>query len=117
MSGVPTGLRTVRSVATATTLLPNDDILEVDTTAAGRTVTVPPDSLVPFPVGTEILVTRPTDNANLITVAAGAGVTFGPADAGSASRTFGTGKAALLRKRALNDWAIHDVATTATLAA
>lgn len=78
------------------------------TSASAVTVTVPPNASVAFPVGTAIELVQ--YGAGQVSVAAGAGVTI-RSPSGKLKLT-GQYSAALLRKRATNEWFLQgDIAT------
>jgi hypothetical protein len=70
--------------------------------AAARTVTVPPNADVAFPVGTLVEVTRM--GAGTVTIVAGAGVTL--RSRGSLLAVGNQYGAVSLRKRATNEWVV-----------
>lgn len=78
-------------------------VVEVNLSTA-TTVTVPPDSSVPFPIGTVIVVYQ--HNAG-VTISPGSGVTLRSATNRTGARTLaGTYAEGSLRKRASNDWVL-----------
>ena len=70
--------------------------------ASANTVTVPPNSSVAFPVGSQLIVLQ--TNTGQTTIAAGSGVTIN--SSGSKLKLTGQWSAATLIKRATNTWVL-----------
>lgn len=81
------------------------ETLEMNNGSA-RTITVPPNSSVAFPVGTEISVLA--QGAGDVTIVAGSGVTLLSSDL----KIDGQGKGCVLKKRATNEWYVIGALTT-----
>lgn len=93
-------------VASYTLALTDDGKVTEISSASGTTLTVPPNSSVPFPIGTQIVILQ--TSTGQITLTQGAGVTIN-ATPGLKLRT--TWSSATLIKRATNTWvAIGDLA-------
>lgn len=89
-----------RKTASYTLVLGDSSTLVEMNVAAANTLTVPPNSSVAFPVGTQILLSQ--YGAGQTTVTAGAGVTI--RSAGSALKLAGTYSAATLIKIGTDEW-------------
>ena len=70
--------------------------------ASANTVTVPPNSSVAFPVGSQLIILQ--TNTGQTTIAAGSGVTIN--SSGSKLKLTGQWSAATLIKRATNTWVL-----------
>lgn len=82
-----------------------DTVIEVNS-ATGKTVTVPPNSSVAFPVGTVVQVCQ--YGAGQVTLAPGAGVTLRQASSLTTRAQYST---VTLRKRATDEWVVGGDAT------
>jgi hypothetical protein len=80
-------------------------VVAMNNTAAAATITIPPNSSVPFPIGTILYLFRVPTSTQTVTLAAGAGVTL------SRTGTFSSGEELYMRKRATDEWVTVDKPT------
>lgn len=101
VSGTARSLRleNVKTSSHTLALVDQDKVVAFNGTSA-QTVTVPPNSSVPFPVGTVVYVNR--INSGTLALAAGAGVSL------SKTGTFGANEEIYCRKRASDTWIVVD---------
>jgi hypothetical protein len=98
-----TVITTVTVSASTYTLLLTDAGKEIESTnATSLALTIPPNSSVAFPVGTQIEITQAA--AGQITFTPGSGVTMN--SRGGANKTYGLWSVAYLRKRATDAWVL-----------
>jgi hypothetical protein len=80
-------------------------VISMNATSAAATLTIPPNSSVPFPIGSIIYAFKPSTSTQTITLAAGAGVTL------SRVGTFSSSEELYLRKRGTDEWVTIDKPT------
>jgi len=103
---VKLGQKVTQTITDTTTLdLSHQDGSILCNNSSAKTITIPPNADVPFPVGTQVLVH--TETAYPITIAAGAGVTINSAAYGNSSAVMAEIRATVvLEKTAVNTWLI-----------
>jgi hypothetical protein len=101
-SPVPQFSLPINSVAVSAYTLALSDAYGLINATTGMTITVPPNSTVPFPTGSQVLLYRSAVSG--VAVTAGAGVTVNAA--GGASNLSSQHSVASLTKLATNDWVL-----------
>jgi hypothetical protein len=86
-------------------LADRNKVISMNATAAAVTLTIPPNSSVPFPIGSIIYAFKPSTATQTVTLAAGAGVTL------SRVGTFSTSEELYCRKRGTDEWVTVDKPT------
>jgi hypothetical protein len=86
-------------------LADRNKVIAMNAIGASATLTIPPNSSVPFPIGSIIYAFKPSTATQTVTLAAGAGVTL------SRVGTFSTSEELYLRKRGTDEWVTIDKPT------